>query len=125
MDEIGHPEDATVVRQLYLAAVAAQHDAAYELAIMYISCRILVRYPYSCPDNEPAAEVLTDPANRGYAPAQSLLGEMYLFGGNGVSVDYRSAMRLFTAAATKNDSAAYYWLVRFISSAWGSIPTRK
>lgn len=110
LDQMGLPEDAALVRQLHLAAIGDRPEAAYELALLYISCRIWVRYPYSCPDNEGAAGVLTDLADRGYVPAQTVLGEIYLFGGNGVSVDYQLAVSLFEAAAAMSDSAAYYWL---------------
>lgn len=119
LDHMGLQEDATIVRQLHLAAAAGRPEAAYELAMLYLSCYIMVRYPYSCPDNEAAAGVLTDPAEHGHVPAQIVLGELYLFGGNGVSVDYQLALRLFEAAAAMNDSAAYYWLGEIYSIGLG------
>jgi TPR repeat protein len=58
------------------------------------------------PDHKKAAEWFLRAANQGYAVAQTYLGLIYQYGGDGISQDYQKAIKWYLKAANQGDSVA-------------------
>lgn len=122
LERWGQPENARIVRTLHQAATDGDYGAAYDLAVLYVTCRIWVHYPYQCPDFEGAEQILADVAEAGFAPAQALLAEIYLFGDVGAPVAPEVALELLRAAANQENAAAQFLLGRVYSDGLGVEP---
>jgi TPR repeat protein len=62
------------------------------------------------PDHKKAAEWFLKAANQGYAVAQTYLGLIYQYGGDGVPQDYQKAIEWYLKAANQRDSMAQSYL---------------